>query len=117
LACPGQAESDPWRGKWRYGAGSRRRGSRLITFSLRVASICDGDRLHNQLLGLDGPGDGRGEMKKLIFAADGPKPKIALGDAIGTDPEIRENAEHCLVYDRGLGLTGLPGKPNRSPSL
>jgi len=72
LACPGQAESDPWRGKWRYGAGSRRRGSRLITFSLRVASICDGDRLHNQLLGLDGPGDGRGEMKKLIFAADGP---------------------------------------------
>jgi len=56
-------------------------------------------------------------VKNLIFAADGPKPKIALGDAIGTDPEIRENAEHCLVYDRGLGLTGLPGKPNRSPSL
>jgi len=59
--------------------GSRRRGFRLITLSLHVASICDGDRLHNQLLGLDGPGDGRGEMKKLIFAADGPKPKIARG--------------------------------------
>ena len=55
-------------------------------------------------------------MKKLIFAADGPKPKIVLRDAINNDLEIGENAEHCLVCDRGLGLTGLPGKPNRSPS-
>jgi hypothetical protein len=58
--------------------GSRRHGSRLITLSLHAASICDDDRLHNQLLGLDGPGNGRNQAKKLIFAADGPKPKIAL---------------------------------------
>jgi hypothetical protein len=49
-------------------------------------------------------------MKKLIFAADEAKPKIVLRDAINNDPEIGENAGHCLVYDRGLSLTGLPGK-------
>ena len=49
-------------------------------------------------------------MKKLIFAADGPKPEIVLRDAINNDPEIGENAEHCPVYDRGLGLTGLLGE-------
>jgi hypothetical protein len=96
--------------------GSRRRSSRLIALGLHVASICDDDRLHNQLLGLDGPGNSRNQVKKLIFAADGPKPQIVLRDAINNDPEIGENAEHCLVYDRGLGLTGLPEKQNKSPS-
>jgi hypothetical protein len=55
-------------------------------------------------------------MKKLIFAADGAKPEIVLRDVIGNAPEIGEKAERCLVCDRGLGLAGVPGKPNRSPS-
>jgi len=41
-----------------------------------------------------------------------PSRRSRAGDAIGSDLEIGENAEHRLVYDQGLGLTGLPGKPN-----
>lgn len=43
-----------------------------------------------------------GQFKNLIFAANGPKPKIVLIDATNNDIEIRENAEYCLVYDRPL---------------
>ena len=46
-------------------------------------------------------------MKNLIFAADGPKPRIVLRDAINNDLEIVENAQYCLVYDRPLADTGL----------
>ncbi len=44
-----------------------------------------------------------GDLKNLIFAANGPKPRIVLRDAI----EIVENAERCLVYDRPLAEHGL----------
>jgi hypothetical protein len=49
----------------------------------------------------------RGQLKNLIFAADGPKPKIVLRDAINNDLEITENAPYCLIYDRPLAETGL----------
>jgi hypothetical protein len=48
-----------------------------------------------------------GELKNLIFAADGPKPRIVLRDAVNNVIEIVENADHCLVYDRPLGPDGL----------
>jgi hypothetical protein len=48
-----------------------------------------------------------GELKNLIFAADGPKPRIVLRDAVNSVIEIVENADHCLVYDRPLGPDGL----------
>lgn len=48
-----------------------------------------------------------GELKNLIFASDGPKPRIVLRDAINNVIEIVENAETCLVYDRPLGPAGL----------
>ncbi len=48
-----------------------------------------------------------GDLKNLIFAADGPKPRIVLRDAVNNVIEIVENAEHCLVYDRPLGPDGL----------
>jgi hypothetical protein len=48
-----------------------------------------------------------GDLKNLIFAADGPKPRIVLRDAINNVIEIVENAEHCLVYDRPLAEHGL----------
>jgi hypothetical protein len=76
--------------------GSRRRGSKLITLGSQIAAFRGRDRLHNQVLGLDGPGSGRGETKKLIFAADGAKSKIVLRDGINNDPEIGENAAHRL---------------------
>ena len=48
-----------------------------------------------------------GEVKNLIFAANGPKPEIVLRDALNNDVEITKNGEHCLTYDRPIpnGLT------------
>jgi hypothetical protein len=48
-----------------------------------------------------------GELKNLIFASTGPKPRIVLRDAINNVIDVVENAEHCLVYDRPLGPDGL----------
>ena len=48
-----------------------------------------------------------GDLKNLIFAADGPKPRIVLRDAINNVIEIVENAQYCLVYDRPLAEHGL----------
>jgi very-short-patch-repair endonuclease len=53
------------------------------------------------VLGVDG------EMKNLIFAANGPKPRIILRDAINNVIEIVEHADKCLVYDQPLDATGL----------
>ncbi|WP_298800330.1 hypothetical protein [uncultured Pseudonocardia sp.] len=48
-----------------------------------------------------------GDLRNLIFAADGPKPRIVLRDAISNVIEVVENGEYCLVYDRALGANGL----------
>lgn len=48
-----------------------------------------------------------GELKNLIFAADGPKPRIVLKDAINNVIEIVDGADRCLVYDRPLPPDGL----------
>ncbi|TQS24119.1 hypothetical protein [Microbispora sp. KK1-11] len=48
-----------------------------------------------------------GELKNLIFAADGPKPKLGFRDAINNDIVVLENEQYCLVYDRHLGPAGL----------
>lgn len=48
-----------------------------------------------------------GTMKNIIFAADGPKPKIVLEDAVNNDIRIERNADNCLVYDRPLHPEGL----------
>lgn len=102
-------EDGPWRGKWRYVERRIRHWMlpELLALGRRVAAVYDDNRVLNHLLGLDGLGGVRGEMKNLIFAADGPKPRIVLRDAINNDLEIIENAEHCLVYDRPLADTAL----------
>ena len=48
-----------------------------------------------------------GEFKNLIFAANGPKPKIIFRDAINNDIKVIENAKYCLIYDKPLGAHGL----------
>ena len=48
-----------------------------------------------------------GPVKQLIFAANGPKPKIVFSDAIHNDVRIVENAEFCLVYSEPIGDSGL----------
>src|SRR6266571_2228487 len=66
-----------------------------------------GDQDLRQLVERLGPHGVSGELKNLIFSADGPKPRIVLRDAINNVIEIVENAEYCLVYDRPLAEHGL----------
>ncbi|MFC9914314.1 hypothetical protein [Streptomyces sp. NPDC059862] len=47
-----------------------------------------------------------GEMKNLIFAADGPKPQIVLPDSISNTVRIVKNDQYCLVYDQPWKTTG-----------
>jgi hypothetical protein len=103
------SEDGPWRGKYRYVERRIRHWMlpELLALGRHVAAVYDDDRVLNYLLGLDGPGGVRGEMKNLIFATDGPKPRIVLRDAINNDLEIVENGQHCLIYDRPLPDTGL----------
>ncbi len=48
-----------------------------------------------------------GQLKNIIFASTGPKPRIVLRDAINNVIEVVENAEYCLFYDRPLVAAGL----------
>lgn len=48
-----------------------------------------------------------GQMKNLIFAADGAKPRIVLADAVSNTIDVVEGADRCLVYDRPLPREGL----------
>jgi hypothetical protein len=48
-----------------------------------------------------------GELKNIIFATVGPKPRIVLRDAINNDIELVDGADRCLVYDEPLLEDGL----------
>jgi hypothetical protein len=48
-----------------------------------------------------------GQLKNIIFASTGPKPRIVLRDAINNVIEVVENAKFCLFYDRPLSSSGL----------
>ncbi|MEU7883485.1 hypothetical protein [Microbispora bryophytorum] len=48
-----------------------------------------------------------GALKNIIFASNGPKPRIILHDAINNVIEVIENAQYCLFYDRPLEDSGL----------
>src|SRR6266536_266574 len=48
-----------------------------------------------------------GELKNIIFASTGPKPRIVLRDAINNVIEVAENGQYCLFYDRPLSDAGL----------
>lgn len=48
-----------------------------------------------------------GNVKNLIFSADGPKPEIILSDSLNNDISIIKNEEYCLVYDKPIPITGL----------
>jgi hypothetical protein len=94
LPAEQEGEDGPWQGKWRYVERRIRHWKlpELLQLGRDVAAVYDDNRELNHLLGLGGPGGVRGEMKNLIFAADGPKPRIVLRDAINNDLEIVENA-------------------------
>jgi very-short-patch-repair endonuclease len=78
----------------------------LITIARKVVYQFDDQDLAT-ILPPDGFTAVSGELKNLIFAANGPKPKIILRDAINNILEIVENEQYCLVYDRPLNTNGL----------
>ncbi len=60
-----------------------------------------------EVLGSFGMKGADGEFKNLIFAANGPKPKMVLLDAVINKLEIIENSQYCLTYTRPLSPGGL----------
>jgi very-short-patch-repair endonuclease len=106
---PAPEDADgPWSSKTVYARG-RLIGcprDQLLDIARKVADEYGGEELEQYLTGVGVTGVD-GELKNLIFAADGPKPRIVLRDAVNNVIEIVENAEHCLVYDRPLGPDGL----------
>lgn len=61
-----------------------------------------GDEDLQALVGSLGARGVDGEVKNLIFAADGPKPQIVLPDSISNTIRIVKNEQYCLVYDLPL---------------
>ncbi len=67
-----------------------------------------GDEGLAQKIGFGGQRGVDGELKNIIFASVGPKPRIVMQDAINNVIDIVENVNSCLIYDqplRGAGLT------------
>lgn len=106
--APQRADEDPSYSKRVY-ANSRLLGLDLVGLT-KIARKVDeqfGDQDLAKLLQQPGVRGVSGELRNLIFAADGPKPKIVLRDAVNNVIEIVENAQYCLVYDRPLAEHGL----------
>lgn len=107
--APQSAEEDgPMSGKIRYVERRLRhhRVDELLALGKQVNEEYE-TALLAHLLTLAGARGVDGNLKNLIFAANGPKPKIVLRDAINNTIEITQNAENCLVYDRPLPESGL----------
>lgn len=104
----GPPDGDPWMSKRRYVRNRLMKLSapELAEMTRAVAEQHDDAELAALVMpaGLHGVD---GELKNLIFAALGPKPRIVLRDAINNVIEIVEHADKCLVYDRPLDATGL----------
>jgi hypothetical protein len=104
----GTPDLDPMLSKRRYVRDRlmRASGSELVGMVRKVAE----EYADAELAALVGPRSIRGvagELKNLIFAAHGGKPRIVLRDALNNVIEIVENADKCLVYDRPLDGGGL----------
>jgi len=85
------------------GSWAARRGYVNDLFSPILARLdeLEDEKASDSIRGVDG------QLKNIIFASTGPKPRIILRDAINNVIEVVENAESCLVYDRQLGESGL----------
>lgn len=108
MAPAREGSAEPFNSKRSYVQG-RLQGmslTALTDLAYRVAAEYDPEHLQPLLdaLGVHGVA---GELKNLIFAADGPKPRIVLRDAVNNVIDIVENAQYCLVYDCPLAERGL----------
>jgi len=100
---------DPFRSKFTYVKSlllDIRSSSELESLAHKVIDEY-GDEALEKLIGHLGLTGVDGEMKNLIFAANGPKPRIVLRDAVNNVIDVTENAEYCLVYNRPLSEQGL----------
>jgi hypothetical protein len=106
LEPPGEGE-DPFYSKRVYVRG-RLLNKSIAEMEAMARKIIDeyGDEALEQIIEQLGMTGVAGELKNLIFAANGPKPRIVLHDAVNNVIEITENAEFCLVYDQPLTRSG-----------
>jgi hypothetical protein len=79
---------------------------KLTMIAQRVAEDL-GDNVLAEQLGRGGLRGVDGELKNIIFASVGPKPRIVMTDAINNIIEVVEHRESCLIYDRSLTGPGL----------
>ena len=106
--APAAENEDPFRSKRVY-VGSRLNDlqlTELVRLGQRLLSEWDDPHLE-ALVDAVGARGVDGQMKNLIFASTGPKPKIVLRDAINNIIDVVENGEYCLYYDRPLKEGGL----------
>lgn len=105
---PAAEGEDPQSGKYRY-VQAKLNGLTLEELAVLGHKVCVDYRTDEleHLLALAGAGGVAGELKNLIFAAIGPKPRIILRDAVNNDIQILGDADRCLVYDRPLPPEGL----------
>jgi hypothetical protein len=106
--APAQEGEDPFRSKRVY---VRARLTKLPLEHLRelagrVAAELGDTALAERLAG-SGPRGVDGELKNIIFASAGPKPRIVMIDALNNIIDIVENRNSCLVYDRAFLRPGL----------
>ena len=107
FGLPAKDDDNPWSSKRIYVLSliKKESESSLIELATRVYERYQSDRLKtvlNQFIG-----GVSGEVKNIIFAANGPKPDLVLSDAVHNLIGIVANAEYCLVYDKPISSTGL----------
>ncbi len=78
----------------------------LVDIARQIVDEFGGDELA-KLVGRLGVRGVSGDLKNLIFSADGPKPEIVLTDALNNVIRITKNEQYCLVYNRPLTERGL----------
>ncbi len=98
---------DPWKSKRLYVLSLIKPKSEdfLIDLATKVIERYQSDKLKVVLSRFTGGVSG--EIKNIIFAANGPKPDLVLTDAVHNTVDIVANAEYCLVYDKPITSKGL----------
>ncbi len=91
-----------WSAEGMGGSWAARRGYLSSLFDPVLSALDDVDDARTRVVrGVDG------QVKNIIFASTGPKPRIVLADAINNTIKIERNEEFCLVYDEPLQESGL----------
>lgn len=98
---------DPWYSKRLYVLSliKQHSESSLIDLATRIIERYQSDNLKIVLSQFIGGVSG--EIKNIIFAANGPKPELVLTDAVHNTVDIVANAQYCLVYDKPITSKGL----------